>query len=144
MSVNFTTPTRRSRRVVVTPHSNRKTRTCTISNPALPALMNKSTPTLAPSVYSLLPIQNSSVSYRVLLPHDIFRLLDDSDVVLVVDMESYGFRRSIAQYLDDTDLVDHSMEQDGLVKYEFVMKIGAFATRDLVSNGSLDDREQLL
>ena len=144
MSVNFTTPTRRSRRVAVTPHSNRKTRTCTISNPALPALMNKSTPTLAPSVYSLLPIQNSSVSYQVLLPHDIFRLLDDSDVVLVVDMESYGFWRSIAQYLDDTVLVDHSMEQDGLVKYEFVMKIGAFATHDLVSNGSLDDREQLL
>ena len=59
-------------------------------------------------------------------------------------MESYGFRRSIAQYLDDTVLVDHSMEQDGLVKYEFAIKIGAFATRDLVSNGSLDDREQLL
>ena len=36
------------------------------------------------------------------------------------------------------------MEQDGLVKYEFAMKVGVFATRDLVSNGSLDDREQLL
>ena len=59
-------------------------------------------------------------------------------------MELHGFRRSIAQYLDNTVLVDHSMEHDSLVKYKFPMKIAAFTIRDLVSNGLLDDRVQVL
>ena len=90
MSANFTTPKRRSPHVGVTPESNCKTRTCTINNLSLSAVLNNSTPTLTPSTYSLLPIQNSSVSYWVLLPHNIFCLIDDSDVVIVVVMESYA------------------------------------------------------
>ena len=41
-------------------------------------------------------------------------------------------------------LEKHSREQVGSTKYEFVMKIGAFPIRDLVSNGSINDTEQVL
>ena len=139
MSVNFTPPKRRSRRVPITPDSSSLSQSSTINNsPVVPSLNNTTNnPELATSLYS-------SVSYRVLLPNDIFCSTDGSDVVLVVDMESHGFRRSIAQYLDDTVQVDHSMKQDGLVKYQFPIKIAVFVIRDLVSNGSLDDRDQVL
>ena len=74
----------------------------------------------------------------MLLPHDLFRL------ELVVDNDSYGFRKGIAQYIDNDVLCNHSQEQGGEFKYEFHMTIGAFAIRDSVLNGAINKAEQVL
>lgn len=65
-------------------------------------------------------------------------------IVLVVDMDSYGFRKSIAQYLNDFILSNHSQERDGFINYEFVMILGAFSIRDSVLNKSINDTEHVL
>ena len=152
MSPNFTTPTRRSRRVPITLEPNRPTIISihNYSNPPSQSPNNFSKQDSQiiqhndPGIVPSLPIHSSSISYRVLLPHDIFRLDNNSQVVLVVNIDSYGFRKSIAQYLDYSTLSNHSREQDGFIKYEFVMKIGAFSIRDSVLNGSINDAEQVL
>lgn len=71
------------------------------------------------NVYPSLPIQTSSISYHVLLPHGIYWSEDDSDVVLVVGANSHGFDKSITQYLEDLILHSHSREQEGSIKYQF-------------------------
>ena len=96
------------------------------------------------TIYPLLSIHISSISYQVLLPHDIFRLKDDFDMVLVVDMNSYGFQKSIEQYIDNSVLVDHSREHDGFIKYKFMIKVDASSIQDHVSNGSINDAVQVL
>ena len=89
--------------------------------------------------YPLLPIHTSSISYRVLLPHDIFRLEDGSDVVLGVDKNSHGFDKNIARYLEGSILHSQSREQEGSIKYKFVMKVWVFLTRDWVFDGSINE-----
>ena len=155
MSPNFVTPKRRSRRVISTPDSTRLLSIDPASSPIslgeksiTPISTSRDHPSMLSVIdmdtYPSLPIHSSSISYRVLLPHDIFRLEDGSDVVLVLDKNSNGFEKNINQYLEDHVLHIHSREQEGSVKYEFMMKIGAFSTCDRVLDGSINDAEQVL
>ena len=144
MSPKFSTPKRRSRRAVTTPNypqpsslNPTSSQICLSDNytPATPATSHGHTSTLSvvdTNTYPLLPIHTSFISYRVLLPHDIFWLEDGSNVVLVVDKNSIGFYKNINQYLEDHILYTHSREQEGSIKYEFMMNIGALSTRDRV------------
>ena len=89
-------------------------------------------------------IVTSSISYRVLLPHDLFRLSNNTEIVLVVDKESYGFEKSILRHLSNDELLAHERAQDGGSKYEFRMILCAFTLRDQFLTNSVNDREQLL
>ena len=155
MSPNFVSPKRRSRRVVSTPDISRfstvapnTSQICLNDNfvsATSPSHDHTSTLSVsATNTFPSLPIHRISISYRVSLPHGIFRLDDGSDVVLVVDKNSNGFEKNINQYLEDNILYTHSREQEGSIKYEFMMKIRAFSTRDRVLDGSINDAEQVL
>ena len=104
-SPNFTTPKRRPRRVTITPLSSNNliSPNHSISSPSkrTTSTYNINEYDTGPISIPTLPIHSSSISYRVLLPHDLFRLEYNSQVVLVVDNDSYGFRKGIAQYIDN-------------------------------------------
>ena len=146
-SPNFTTPKRRSRRVAISSLSSNNliSPNHSISSPSktTTSTYNINEYDTGPISIPTLPIHSSSISYRVLLPHDLFRLEYNSQVVLVVDNDSYGFRKGIAQYIDNDVLSNHSREQGGEFKYEFLMTIGAFSIRDSVLNGTINEAEQV-
>ena len=72
----------------------------------------------------------SSISYRVLLPNDLFRIGLGDTIVLVVDKELFGFKKSISDYLVKYDIDLHSRVQNGVIKFEFLMRVTAFHIRD--------------
>ena len=61
----------------------------------------------------------SSISYRVLLPNDLFRIGLGDTIVLVVDKELFGFKKSISDYLVKDDIDLHSRVQNSVIKFEF-------------------------
>ena len=61
-----------------------------------------------------------------------------------MDKNSNRFEKNINQYLEDNTFYTHSREQEGSIKYEFMMKIRAFSTRDRVLDGSINDAEHVL
>ena len=89
-------------------------------------------------------IIQSSVSYRVLLPNNLLRIKEGDNVILVVDVSSYGFKKSIRDFLDDDTLALHSREQLDESKYEFSMVLKAFSIRNELLAGSISVKEQIL
>ena len=68
----------------------------------------------------------SAISYRFLLPNDLFRLEEGGSVILVVDLNSYSFQRHICGWLQEDVLLLHSRAQVDSIKYEFEMIVSAF------------------
>ena len=83
----------------------------------------------------------TSGSYRALLPNDIFMLNNGDTVVLVVDYNSFGFKKIINHCIDDDILQSHSRQQRDKTKYEFSMKLTAFSIKDAVLDGSISPEE---
>ena len=88
------TPTRRSQRTVQTQSL------ITDTSRSQPSRNDHLPYTPSPTANVALPdntssIVTSSISYRLLLPHDLFHIGNDTGMVLVVDKESYGLKKSI-------------------------------------------------
>ena len=133
---NVITPlSRKSRRLIKTP----------LSNNVIPVVDQEENPviTLNPNLNHPSLIR-SAISYRVLLPNDLFRLEEGDIVILVVDSNSYGFQRNIRGCLQEDVLLLHSRAQVDSTKYEFQMSVTAFNIKNEILSGSLSEREEVL
>ena len=141
----FSTPARRSQRrmPIVTLDSSENT-TSPTSSADSQSVTSQSVMSSYPSTLHISPNISSALSYRVLLPNDLFRLNEGDIVILVVDDASFGFKKSISDYIDDDILLIHSRQQQDKLKYEFSMKLTAFNIKEAVLDGSLSAKDQLL
>jgi len=79
----------------------------------------------------------------VLLPNDLLCISDGDNLVLVIDRESFGFKKSIGEYLDYNQLLLHSRIQNGCTKYEFLMNVVAFSIHDQYLTGAISFKDKL-
>ena len=89
-------------------------------------------------------IATSSISYRVLLSHNVLHLSDGNDIMLVVNKQSHGFEKSIVNYLSNEELTNHTTTQDGDCKYKLRMRICVFSLREKLPTNLVDENEQIL
>jgi len=88
-------------------------------------------------------ILRSSISYCALSFNDLLQIEEGDTIILVVDDNSYGFKKIIRDVVDEDTLNLHSREQLDESKYEFSMVLKASRISNELINGSMSIKEKI-